>query len=145
MPPCGSLRPGSVTSTFSACRRASVSCSWKASCLRAIISSIAPRTVLATCPITGRSSALSAPMPRRTSVSSPFLPRYFTRRSFSVPGSCTVCSFASASFFNASSFSFMACNSLLYFIGITPIALWGTAMKILVNPCIFTQKKPFLP
>ena len=43
---------------------------------------MAARTSLATWPITGRSSALSAPIPRKISVNAPFFPKYFTRKSF---------------------------------------------------------------
>ncbi len=68
-------RPGVVTSWASAARR-DVRAEPRRSVPRsASAASIATRTALATAPTCGRSSGGRAPMPRRTAVSRPFLPR----------------------------------------------------------------------
>src|SRR4051794_3019547 len=68
-------RPGVVTSTASAASCASRAEPRNAVPRSARAPSIAERTVFAIAPTRGRSSAGSAPMPRRTPVRRPFLPR----------------------------------------------------------------------
>src|SRR5260221_9018886 len=68
-------RPGVVTSTRSARRRASSSLPDRAAWRSASTCSIERRTTLATAPTCGRSSTGSEPIPRRISVRRPFLPR----------------------------------------------------------------------
>ena len=80
-----SLRfPGKVTSMVSCFNLCSSNASFKCAAFCVNVSSIAARTSLASCPITGRSSADSLPICFKIAVSSPFFPRYFTRK-FSKP------------------------------------------------------------
>ena len=64
-----------MTSTVSAASRAASSLPRSADPRRASAASISLRTAFAMAPTRGRSSAVRAPMPRRTPVRRPFLPR----------------------------------------------------------------------
>ena len=79
-------RPGVVTSTASAASRAERAPPRRSAPRSAIAFSSARRTSLATAPTRGRSSAGRPPMPRRTVVSSPFLPRVRTSSASSSAG-----------------------------------------------------------
>src|SRR5258706_6636303 len=73
-------RPGKVTSIVSARRRSPSSASPRTRRRSPIAPSIEARTLLAIAPTAGRSSAGNAPIPRRTPVRRPFLPRTSTSR-----------------------------------------------------------------
>ena len=92
-PSSGAL-PGMVTSSASALRRISSMRALSASrrCSSAVSSSA--RTWFASWPMAGRSSADRRPICLRMAVSSPFLPRYFTRR-FSSAVMSSACKMAS--------------------------------------------------
>lgn len=94
-------------SIVSDARRASVSSFAISICFSEMAFSMALRTSFASCPITGRSSALSLPICLRIAVSAPFFPRYFTRRVSRALASLTAASTAAASERIASSCSFM--------------------------------------
>ena len=75
-----------VTSTASEANFASRTEAWISAFRSSSFSSIAARTELASCPMTGRSSAVSLPICLRTAVSSPFLPSSLTRSSSRAAG-----------------------------------------------------------
>ena len=99
--PWGCFFPGSVTSTVSCSSFISSRASFSAVRRVSSVSSSSERSWFASWPICGRSSAVSLPIWRRMPVSSPFLPRYFTRR-FSSESTSSVsriaCNAASRSF-----------------------------------------------
>ena len=76
-------RPGVVTSRLSAARRPTSADPRSSDPRSASAASMAPRTTLPTAPTRGRSSGGSAPIPRRTVVRRPFLPRMSTSRASS--------------------------------------------------------------
>ncbi len=88
--------------------------------------SMAARTEFASWPITGRSSAESLPICFKTAVSSPFLPRSFTRSSSRALGEEASSSACRARFLISSNCCFMLCS---------PFSGNGGA----------NDKKPFLP
>ena len=77
--------PGTVMSSASASSRSSRAFSARTADCCSMADSTSARTALASWPMTGRSSAESLPICFRTAVSSPFLPRYWTRRASSSP------------------------------------------------------------
>ena len=102
------LLPGMVTSMVSALSWASMAAAASSFWRRAISASIWARTSLANCPITGRSSADSLPICLRIPVSSPFFPKYCTRRASTCLRSCAPCSAAAAAALICSSCVFIA-------------------------------------
>lgn len=82
------------------------------------------RTALASWPITGRSSAESRPICFRTAVSSPFLPRSFTRSSSRAAGESAASSAASARCLMSSNSCFMIVILLFYMLPQGPLGKW---------------------
>ena len=78
--PSSGAFPGMVTSSVSALRRISSMRALSVSRRWSSASSSSARTWFASWPMAGRSSADRRPICLRMAVSSPFLPRYFTRR-----------------------------------------------------------------
>ena len=101
--------PGMVTSRASAFSRASRRISSSFFFWVSISAARRSRTSLASWPITGRSSAESLPICFKTAVSSPFLPKYFTRRA-----SSSALSLVAVSAAKASCLIFSSCSFILY-------------------------------
>ena len=107
--PSSCFFPGSVTSSFSAASFAFLSLVFMSACADSRSCVIFSLTSFASCPITGRSSGESLPICFRIAVSSPFFPRYFTRRASS---SCFELALASSSC--ACCLIFSSCSFILF-------------------------------
>jgi len=105
--------PGNVTSTSSATSLDARATAARASCLAASAFSSASRTSFETLPACGRSSRESAPSPRSTLVSEPFLPRYSIRTASMVSRSPAASTAWSASIRNACNSSTIPMHALL--------------------------------
>ena len=121
---------GSVTSITSCFIRSSRIARSIFALLSSKILSIASRVSLTSCPTLGRSSGATFFIPFKTAVSSPFLPKNFTRTSFNFSGMS-----AALIAFNAS--SLMLCN--FSFIAILPFLL---IYKLVPGNAADNQKKP---
>ncbi len=109
--PMGGFFPGMVTSTASAASRASKAFWERMPDWRSMAVSRLARTSLASWPMTGRSSAERPPICFKTAVSSPFLPRYLTRRASSPAVSWAAAMASRAPLRMASNCSFIDCYS----------------------------------
>ena len=103
--------PGMVISMVSAWSVSASAASCKAVCFSLMADSMSARTVLASCPITGRSSADSFPICFKIPVMAPFFPRYLTRTASSSLASLQALSSSCALLRMASSCSFIVFSS----------------------------------
>src|SRR5258708_7806106 len=108
---CGA--PGNVTSSFARERSAISARSLRADFAVPSACSMPALTELAISPTAGRSSGASLPMPRSTTPSEPFLPRYLMRAASTAASSCASANSAFASVSSAFSSSTMATCGLL--------------------------------